>query len=409
MKFLPFIVKQLRRNWVRSLSTIMAMGTCIFLFCTLQSVLAELNAQLASASASRLVTRHAVSVIFSLPISYASRIESVPGVKRVARSSWFGGSLTFRKEGKADEGSGQATDFSSFFPNFAVDAEPYFTMSPEYHTPPVQWQAFLADRRGCLIGRALAEKFGWKPGDVIHLQSTIPTYRKSDGPFEFVVRGIYTTDSVEHPEAWPNGLFFHFDYLYEGVGRTIGAGTYAVEIAEPEKADEISRAVDALFENSDAQTHTETEAAFRAEFINMAGNLSLLLNGIGLAVSFTILLVTANTMSMSVRERRTEIAVLRTLGFSSGRVMALIVAEALLLGGLGGGLGVGSSQTLMWVLSRAPGLREALASIFVSGLTLRPFVACLGFAVALVLGFAAGIVPAWGACRSKITDMLRAV
>jgi putative ABC transport system permease protein len=171
----------------------------------------------------------------------------------------------------------------------------------------------------------------------------------------------------------------------------------------------VSKAVDALFENSDAQTRTETEKAFAAGFIAMAGNLALLLNGIGLAVTFTILLVTANTMSMAVRERRTEIAVLKTLGFSSGQVMGLVVAEALLLGLLGGAIGIGASQGIVWMLTNAPGIKDALAGLGLSSLNVPPLVAAIGFVVAIFLGFAAGFVPALGAYRARITDMLRTV
>jgi putative ABC transport system permease protein len=169
----------------------------------------------------------------------------------------------------------------------------------------------------------------------------------------------------------------------------------------------VSRAIDGLFENSDAQSRTETEKAFAASFIAMAGNLVLLLNGIGIAVTFTILLVVANTMSIAVRERRKEIGVLKTLGFTSAQVMGLIVAESLLIGLLGGALGIGGSQALMWMLTHAPGIKDALAGLGLSSLTLRPLVAALGFTVALALGFAAGFVPAWGAYRARITDMLR--
>jgi len=169
------------------------------------------------------------------------------------------------------------------------------------------------------------------------------------------------------------------------------------------------KAIDAQFENSDAQTHTETEQAFAASFIAMAGNLAFLLNSIGLAVSFTILLVTANTMSMAVRERRTEIAVLKTLGFSSMHVMGLIVAEAIALGAIGGGLGLSGSQGLMYVLTHAPGIKDMLAGIGLSELHLKPAIAALGFSVALGLGFAAGFVPAMNAYRARITDMLRTV
>jgi putative ABC transport system permease protein len=291
----------------------------------------------------------------------------------------------------------------------AVEAEPFLAMFPEYQLPPDQNQAFFQDLRGCLIGRKLADKFGWKVGDAFFLESFIPPYRKPDGPFEFVVRGIFDTDPVRHPGTDTNLMLFHHKYLYESTGRGLGAGTYYVEIENPDQAGAVSKAIDALFENSDAQTRTETEKAFAASFIAMAGNLALLLNGIGLAVSFTILLVTANTMSMAVRERRTEIAVLKTLGFSSAKVMGLVVAEALLLGVLGGALGIGGSQGIMWALTHTPGLKDALSGIGLSELNLRPLVALLGFGVSLFLGFAAGLAPALGAYRSRITDMLRTV
>jgi putative ABC transport system permease protein len=411
MKFLPFILKHLRRNWVRTTSTVLAMALCIFLFCTLQSVLAAVDGLLESASANRLVTRHSVSLVFDLPLSYGARIQSVPGVKRVATTTWFGGSLPTKKEGKeeAEDGGEATTDWSNFFPNMAVQPEPFFAMYPEYEIPQDQYQAFMADRRGAVIGRKLADKFGWKLGDTFFLESFIPPYRKPDGPFEFVVRAIFDVDKAKYPGTDSGIMYFHFDYLYEGTGRTTNAGTYTVEIADPDAAGTVSKAIDALFENSDNQTRTETEKAFAAGFISMAGNLALLLNGIGLAVAFTILLVTANTMSMAVRERRTEIAVLKTLGFSSAQVMGLVVAEAVFLGLLGGLVGIGGSKGIMWVLTHAPGIKDALAGIGLTELNLQPFVAGLGFVVALLLGFAAGFVPALGAYRARITDMLRTV
>ena len=407
MKFLPFVLKHLRRNWIRTTSTVAAMAICIFLFCTLQSVLAEINGLLESSNASRLVTRHAVSLVFDLPLAYGPRIEAVPGVKSVANTTWFGGSLPAKKEGKA-EAEGEAVDWSNFFPNMAVD-EAYFAMSPEFQIPPDQFQAYLQDLQGAVIGRKLANKYGWKIGDRFFLESFIPAYRKREGPFEFVVRAIADTDAAKYPGTDTGIMFFQYKYLYESTGRRLNAGTYTVEIDDPSRAGAISKAIDAQFENSDAQTHTETEQAFRAGFIAMAGNLALLLNGIGLAVSFTILLVTANTMSMAVRERRTEIAVLKTLGFPSAHVMGLVVAEAVALGVLGGALGIGGSQGLMWVLSNTPGISDMLAGIGLSGVTLKPMVAAVGFLVAILLGFAAGFVPALSAYRSRITDMLRTV
>ena len=196
---------------------------------------------------------------------------------------------------------------------------------------------------------------------------------------------------------------------YESTGRRVGKGTFVLEIDDPARAGAVSREVDALFENSDAQTRTETEKAFAASFVAMAGNLTLLLNGIGLAVTFTILLVVANTMSIAVRERRKEIAVLKTLGFTSKLVMGLIVAESVLIGVLGGALGIGASQGLMWLLTHTPGIQDALAGLGLSSLSLRPLVAALGFANAVFLGFVAGFLPALNAYRARITDMLRTV
>jgi putative ABC transport system permease protein len=409
MKFLPYLLKHLRRNWFRTGLTVVAMALCIFLFCTLQSVLAQINLLLDSTSAKRLVTRNSVSLVFDVPLAYGARIQSVPGVEKVAISNWFGGSLPAKKEGKSGEEAEATTDWSNFFPNMAVELEPYLAMYPEFEMPPDQYRDLLGDLRGAAIGRKLANKFGWKVGDHFFLESFIPPHRKADGPFEFVVRAIFDADPAKYPGTDTNLMLFNQKYLYEATGRQLQAGTYVVEIQDPEKAGEVAAAIDRLFENSDSQTRTETEKAFAAGFISMAGNLALLLNGIGLAVTFTILLVVANTMSIAVRERRKEIGVLKTLGFTSGKVMGLIVAESLLIAVIGGALGILGSRGIMWVLTNAPGIKDALAGIGLSELTLQPVVAALGFSVAVVLGFAAGFVPALSAYRARITDMLRTV
>ncbi len=412
MKFLPFVFKHLRRNWVRTGSTVVAMAVCIFLLCTLRSVLAEVDGMLAASSASRLVTRHSVSLTFNLPVAYESRILSVPGVKSVAKTIWFGGSLPARKEGQADQSGSEGeatTDWSNFFNNMGVDADNFFPMYPELTIPPDQWQSFRETRSGCVIGSKLAKKFNWKVGDRFFLESFIPPYRKRSGPFEFVVSGIYDADLARYPGTDLSTMYFHYDYVKEGLGREIGVGTYMVQIENGDQAASVGKAIDALFENSSATSITETEQAFKAGFIAMAGNLALLLNGIGLAVAFTILLVTANTMSMAVRERRTEIGVLKTLGFSSAHVMGFVVGEALLLGVLGGALGVFGSQGLLYTMSHAPGVTDLLAGIGLSGLELKPSVAALGFFTAVALGLIAGLVPAVSAYRARITEILRTV
>lgn len=391
MKYLPYVLKHLRKNWIRTSTTVLGMAVCIFLFCTLQTLLAAIDYSLQSASAQRLWTRHAVSLVFPIPLSYKARIASIPGVRNVANATWF---------------QGQYIDRRNFFANFAVDVEEYLQIYPEMLVPPDQRTAFLADRRGALVGRALAEKFGWKVGDTVQLTSDIPPYQIGR-PFDFVIRGIYDADRVKNPGTDISSFFFHYEYLYEATNRRTQAGNYVIEIDDPNRAAEVSGAVDALFANSDAETKTETEGAFVAGFISLAGNLSLLLNAIGLAVTFTILLVTANTMSMAVRERRKEVAVLKTLGFPGGLVVGLILGEALMLGLAGGSLGLALGSLSISALQSAPMLGSVLTFYPNIGLTAR--VAVLGMVLAVALSLMAGFVPAMLAYRARVTDMLRQV
>jgi len=394
MRFLPYILKHLRRNWVRTGSTVLAMAACIFLFCTLQTFLHSVRLGLQSASGTRLVSRHAVSLIFNLPIAYKERIRSVPGVRRVAMVNWFGGMRDLSNQ-------------RDFFVNFAVEAEPYLESYPEYMLPEEQKRAFLQDRGGCIVGRETADKFGWRLGDTFQLESFIAPYR-TDRPFEFVIRGIYDTDLERYPGTLRTVMLFHHEYLYEMTGRNVGAGTFMIEVDQPEHAAAVSEAVDALFRNSEAETKTETEEAFRAGFVSLAGNLALLLNGIALAVMFTILLVTANTMSMAVRERRTEIAVLKTLGFPSRLVMSLVQAESGFLGALGGGAGVLLGWAVIRYLPDVPVL-GSLVDAYFPNLVLSPAIAMIGLGAAITLGLAAGFVPAVLAYRARITEALRQV
>jgi putative ABC transport system permease protein len=279
-------------------------------------------------------------------------------------------------------------------------------MNPEYGLTPEEKQAFLSNRRGCIVGPDLVEKFGWKVGDVVQLTSTIPVYR-TEKPFELVIDAVYKVDDARFPGTATSVLFFNYEYLDEALGGRAGIGMYKLLIEDPDQAGTISRAIDELFENADPPTRTETEAAFRAGFLSMAGNLALLLRTIGLAVCFTILLVTANTMSMALRERRTEIAVLKTLGFPRRLVMALVLGEALVLGSLGGGLGLLLSRLAIKALPKVPFVGDAVAGFPNLGLT--PAVAVLGVSLALLLGFFAGLFPAVGAYRARIVDTLRTV
>jgi putative ABC transport system permease protein len=272
--------------------------------------------------------------------------------------------------------------------------------------PPDQKEKWLHDRRGAIVGRKLAQRFGWKVGDQFELESTIPPYRVGH-PFDFVVDGIYDTDQAKYPATDLNSMYFDYKYLYEATGRNLGIGWLVEKIDDPSHAGAISKTIDAQFENSDAATKTETEQAFLAGFVAMAGNLAFLLNGIGLAVAFTILLVTANTMSIAVRERQQEIGVLKTLGFSSGLVMTLILTEALLIGVLGGALGILISEGIIKILPQVPMLGDIVAGFPNFGLS--PQTTATGVGIALLLGLLAGFFPAVTGYRARITETLRQV
>lgn len=393
MKYLPYVLKHLKRNWIRTASTLAGLALCIFLICVLETVLDAIRKTTADANPSRLITRHAVSVNFRLPLSYKPRIQAIPGVQTVAVWTWFGG--VYR-------------DIKDFFPNFAVESEDYFRMYPEYRIPPDQFKAYLQDMQGLVIGSDVAAKYGLEIGDQIQMTSISPPYRPR-GPLKFNIRAIYTADSTHAAQVNLGMAFFHFKYLYETIkdsaGAYAGAGTFNVEIANPSQAAAVIRAIDATFENSDVQTKTETESAFLAGFVNLTGNLTRLLNTVGLAVAFTILLVTANTMSMGVRERRREIAVLKTLGFSGGLVMSLVLVEGLALGVIGGLVGIGLSQAAVGNMAQLPFMGLILGNL--SGLSVSPVVVAITFGTAVFIGIAAGFVPAFGAYRARITDMLR--
>ena len=397
MKFLPYVLKHLRRSWVRTLSTVVGMALCILLICTLQTVLDAVRKSTEAADPSRVVTRHAVSLTFNMPLAYKPRIQTLPGVRRVAVSNWFGG--VYR-------------DMKDFFPNFAVESEDYFPMYPEYVVAPAEYAAYLADRQGALVGRDVAEKYGFAIGDAFQMESFIPPYRVG-GPLMFNVRGIYDAPPGQRSSVNTGMMFFHFKYLDEtirgrsGVGSYAGAGTFSVQATAPEQTEDVMRAIDANFENSDVQTKTETEGAFLAGFLALTGNLVGLLNYVGLAVGFTILLVTANTMSMAVRERRTEIAVLKTLGFSSRLVMALIIGEAFTIAAVSGLVGVALARVAVGGLASLPFMGLLLGNF--PALEVSPVVGSLTLLLAVSLGTAAGFVPALGAYRTRITDALRSV
>ena len=393
MKHLPYILKHLRNNWIRTLSTIAAIALCIFLISVLQTALKAFYGGLETASTERLITRHRVSLAENLPVAYQPRIEAIPGIKRVAKFNWFGGTVGGAASGHAD--------WKNFFPNFAVDAEPYLAMYPEYQVKPDELKAFMQDMRGAIIGPELAQKRNWKIGSTFQLESFIPPYRAGK-PFEFTVRAIYSTDTVKYPNHPLDVMLFHWKYLYEKTSQRSAVGTYNLQLSNPNQAAAIGKAVDAAFENSEDQTKTQTEAQFVASFLEMAGDLALILNAIGMGVAFTILLVTANTMSMAIRERRTEIAVLKTLGYSSALVLAMVLGEALVIGIVGGGLGTLMARGLISNMGSIPGMQLPPMNIDPALM-----VGMLGFGA--LIGLLSGLAPAVGTYRANITSMLRQV
>jgi len=390
MKWLPFVFARLRQNWIRTASTAAAIAVCIFLFCTLQTFVASLRGSVNQGPA-RLITGNSISRFYSLPNAYEARIAAVPGVKRVAAASYFGG---MRDPGNPD----------SEFANFAVEAESFLAIYPEYILTAGERQAFLGDQHGAIVGRALAARFQWKEGDTIQLTSNI--YR-TPTPYELVISAIYRTDQTRYPGTDESTLFLHYRYMDEATGRRAGVRTYRVEIADPRQAGVASHAIDALFENSDAQTHTETEAQYRASTGVLGGNLILLLNGIGVVVTFTLLLVTANTMSMAVRERRTEIGVLKALGFSPRLVLALVLAEGALLGVCGAAAGLLLGRLLVEALPAIPVIGEVVSKF--PRMSVPPAIAGAGILLGVLVGLMASLFPSVSACRARIVELLQQV
>jgi putative ABC transport system permease protein len=300
-------------------------------------------------------------------------------VEKVTWANWFGG---------------RYGDGKRFFANFAVDAKSYLDLYPEMSVPPDQLQAFLQDRSGALIGSRLIDVFGWKVGQNVTLQGTI-----FPGDWTFTIRGVYTpTDKVINDDA----MMFHFDYLDERMGRPGLAGWYILQIDDPANAPRIAKLVDDQFRNSSSPTKTGTEQAFNASFATMWGNVGLLMNTIGMAVVFAILLVTANAMMMSARERTRELAVLKTIGFTDRRLFGLVMLEAGLITVTGAILGLGAAK----LLYRATNFN---AGGFLPGFDVTWSTLLLGGAIALLLMLASGIVPAARAARLPVVAALRNV
>ncbi len=375
MKFLPMLRANLLRSKKRTFLTVASVAMALFLFASLRTVVTTLANNSQFGSARRLVVTNRTGFVIPLPVAYANRIQALPGVESVTWANWFGG---------------QYGDGKQFFATFAISAESYLGMYPEMTVPADQKAAFMQDRSGALVGRRLLD---------LTLRGTI-----FPGDWTFTIRGIYTPTDKSIDDR---SMMFHWEYLDQylkdqGNGRGGIAGWYIVQIADLNDAPHIGKAIDDMFISSPDPTKTGTEKAFNASFANMWGNVSLLMNTIGMAVVFAILLVTANAMMMSARERTREVAVLKTIGFSDGRLFALVLTEAGLISTLGAVIGLGGAKLLYSGGRMNPGG-------FLPGFDVTAATMLLGAAIALVLMLASGIVPAWRAARLPVIQALRSV
>lgn len=379
MRYPSLIAKNAMRNRRRSILTICSVGASLCLLGVMMAIYhAFFFTPPTPEQERRLVTRNRISLANSMPIAYREKIIRVPGVREVMAWQWFGGVY---KEPK------------NMFGRMAVEPERFFIVSPEYKLTPEEQKAFIGDRAGCIIGTETASKFNLKVGDRMTLQGDIFPVK-----LDFTIRGIY--DFPPDNES----MFFHIKYLFESVStrRRDFAGTFMVLMDNPNEATRISKEIDDLFRNAPDQTRTETEKAFQLGFVSMLGNVKMFLLSVCAAVTFTIILVSANTMAMSVRERIREVGVLKTLGFTQGEILGLVLGEAAFLSLIGGVLGFALALLLTGVIRKAPGFFVEFKT-----LTIVPPVAALLLVIAVFIGVVASLIPAWNASRTNIIDSLR--
>jgi putative ABC transport system permease protein len=372
------------RARLRSALTLLGLVIALVAYGLLQTVVGAWNAGVEMASATRVVTRSAISLTFSLPLYYRDRIRAVEGVRRVASSNWFGG--VWRDE-------------KSFFAQFAVDAENFFPIYPEFVFKPGEFNDFVRDRQGCAVGRQLADLYGFKVGDKLPIRGTI-----YPGNWEFRIRAIYEGRDTS---AITRQMYFHFDYLNEYLKlkyptRANRVGVFVMDLADPERVADVSHEIDSQFRNSLAETLTESERSFQLNFLSMFGTIVRIVSGVSYVVIAIILAVTANTMAMTARERLSEYATLKALGFGPGFVARLILAESVLL------CGIGALAALLLTRPVAAAFHRATAGMFarfeVSAHTLQMEAAC-----ALAVGLIAALAPMARASRVRIVEGLRHV
>ena len=372
------------RHKLRTALTVCGMAVAVLAFSLLRTVIAAWYAGVAASSANRLITRNAISLVFSLPLSYKDRIRGVEGVKTVSYGNWFGAYYVEQK---------------NFFANFAVEPRTYMELYPEYLIPPHQKEAFFRDRKGCVVGRKLAKRFNWRVNDTVPLIGTI-----FPGTWEFVVRGIYDgrDDTIDDTQ-----FFFHWDYLNETLKRTVArradqVGFYIVGLSDPDRAAATAAVIDAVFKNSFAETLTETERAFQMSFVSMSEAILTAIRLVSLVIIVIIMAVVANTMAMSVRERLGEYVIFKTLGFRGRYLAGMILGESLLITGVGGLFGI------LLTFPAAEGFRRAVGTWF-PVFKVEPETIYLDIAATLIVGGVAAILPIWRVMSVRIAEGLRRI
>jgi putative ABC transport system permease protein len=382
VKYLPLLWANLMRRKARTLFTLLSVVVAFILFGYLVAIQKAFEMGADVAGADRLLTIHKMSLIQPLPISYLDLIRAVQGVAEATHGTWFGGIYK---------------DPKNFFGQFAVDGETYLRMYPEFLIPEDQVRAWLDDRTGAIAGRAIVDRFGWKIGDRIPIQATVWRQSGDDSAWEFTLAGIYdgkekATDTTQ--------FLFHYKYFDEkrGFGQGL-VGWYIVQVDDPDDIDNVARRVDALFANSPAETKTASEKAFVQGFAAQVGNVAAIIKAVMAAVFFTLLVVAGNAAAQSVRERTSELAVLKTLGFSDRQVLGIVLGESILLVGTGCALGL----TLAWFMVNQGDPTGGFLPLFF----LPPASLLAGAAFGLLLGLLSGAIPAISAMRLSIVDALR--
>lgn len=382
MKFARLIWANLKRKKVRLLLTIGSFAVALFLFAFLAIVRDAFVGNAELASANRLVTINRTSIINLIPLSYKDKIGRISGVSYVTHNNWFGGVYQ---------------DEKNFFPQFVIDTETQRQVFPELVVPDDQWANFLKDRQGAVVGAKTAKRFGWKIGDRVPIKTTL----YGGGSWEFNVDGIYHGTRTQDDETQ---FWFQWDYFEERIPQAVKGqiGWYVIRIQNPDDAPRIAKAIDAEFANSPNETKTEAESAFAANWVKQFGNIQFLIVTIGAVVFFTLLLVTGNTMAISVRERTSELAVLKAIGYSDRTVLLFVLAESLAIALIGGLLG------LLLAVAATPVLATALASML-PNLALPKSILVIGLAVAVTVGIISGLLPGIGAMQMRVVNALRRV